>query len=174
MVTVHRLVLLTLIIGGVFASSVLVASAHRSGCHRWHSCPSDSGSYSCGDAGHPCSYPTYPASGGVVYPTGGYYKDCYDCAWKKVPDSDTRLWQSTLKRGSSGTAVTNLQKALLAEGVFLGEPSGYYGSLTEGAVKAFQKKYRIVTSGTPATTGYGQAGWATLSKLNALYTSQSF
>lgn len=25
--------------------------AHRSGCHRWHSCPSDSGSYVCGDKG---------------------------------------------------------------------------------------------------------------------------
>jgi hypothetical protein len=32
--------------------------AHRSGCHRWHSCPSDSGSYVCGDAGHPCRYGT--------------------------------------------------------------------------------------------------------------------
>ncbi len=30
------------------------ASAHRSGCHSWHSCPSDSGSYVCGDTGH-CS-----------------------------------------------------------------------------------------------------------------------
>lgn len=29
--------------------------AHRSGCHRWHSCPSDSGSYICGDWGY-CSY----------------------------------------------------------------------------------------------------------------------
>jgi hypothetical protein len=28
------------------------ASAHRSGCHRWHSCPSDTGSYVCGDTGH--------------------------------------------------------------------------------------------------------------------------
>jgi uncharacterized protein YgiM (DUF1202 family) len=36
--------------------------AHRSGCHRWHTCPSDSGSYTCGDAGHPCQYPTYPSS----------------------------------------------------------------------------------------------------------------
>lgn len=27
-------------------------SAHRSGCHRWHSCPSDDGSYECGDLGH--------------------------------------------------------------------------------------------------------------------------
>lgn len=30
------------------------AEAHRSGCHRWHSCPSDSGSYICGDIGR-CS-----------------------------------------------------------------------------------------------------------------------
>ena|SRR2546427_7306788 len=28
--------------------------AHRSGCHRWHSCPSDRGTYTCGDLGH-CS-----------------------------------------------------------------------------------------------------------------------
>lgn len=33
--------------------------AHRSGCHRWHSCPSDSGIYTCGDLGYPCRYPTY-------------------------------------------------------------------------------------------------------------------
>ncbi len=26
--------------------------AHRSGCHRWHSCPSDTGSYVCGDLGY--------------------------------------------------------------------------------------------------------------------------
>ncbi len=31
-----------------------IADAHRSGCHRWHSCPSDSGSYVCGDTGR-CS-----------------------------------------------------------------------------------------------------------------------
>lgn len=43
-------------------------SAHRSGCHRWHSCPSDTGSYVCGDSGHPCKYPTYPKSGGVILP----------------------------------------------------------------------------------------------------------
>ena len=30
------------------------AFAHRSGCHRWHSCPSDTGSYTCGDTGQ-CS-----------------------------------------------------------------------------------------------------------------------
>lgn len=30
------------------------AIAHRSGCHRWHSCPSDTGNYVCGDTGY-CS-----------------------------------------------------------------------------------------------------------------------
>lgn len=30
----------------------LRAYAHQSGCHRWHSCPSDSGSYACGDLGY--------------------------------------------------------------------------------------------------------------------------
>lgn len=39
--------------------SPAIAEAHRSGCHRWHSCPSDSGSYTCGDLGYPCKYPTY-------------------------------------------------------------------------------------------------------------------
>ena len=29
-------------------------SAHRDGCHSHHSCPSDSGSYICGDKGY-CS-----------------------------------------------------------------------------------------------------------------------
>lgn len=29
--------------------------AHRSGYHRWHSCPSDTGSYVCGDWGY-CSF----------------------------------------------------------------------------------------------------------------------
>src|SRR5947208_670491 len=28
------------------------AEAHRDGCHRWHSCPSDTGSYVCGDLGY--------------------------------------------------------------------------------------------------------------------------
>lgn len=44
-----------------FMSIDSVAFAHRSGCHRWHSCPSDSGSYSCGDTGYDnyCGYSTY-------------------------------------------------------------------------------------------------------------------
>lgn len=37
----------------VFLSMIPIdSSAHRSGCHRWHSCPSHTGSYECGDLGH--------------------------------------------------------------------------------------------------------------------------
>jgi hypothetical protein len=49
--------LLVLMLWTVSVTSVLVsapAHAHRSGCHRWHSCPSDHGTYTCGDLGH-CS-----------------------------------------------------------------------------------------------------------------------
>ncbi len=33
------------------------ASAHQDGCHRWHSCPSDTGSYVCGDLGYTSGCP---------------------------------------------------------------------------------------------------------------------
>lgn len=43
-------------IGVIVVGMALVGSnaaeAHRSGCHRWHSCPSDTGSYVCGDLGY--------------------------------------------------------------------------------------------------------------------------
>jgi len=46
-----RVAILALIASLTLASA---ADAHRSGCHRWHSCPSDRGTYVCGDLGH-CS-----------------------------------------------------------------------------------------------------------------------
>src|SRR5882724_2160735 len=46
----------SLLVLALIASLALVSSAdaHRSGCHRWHSCPSDRGTYVCGDLGY-CS-----------------------------------------------------------------------------------------------------------------------
>lgn len=153
-----------------FFITVEQASAHRSGCHRWHSCPSDTGSYTCGDLGYPCQYPTYPKSGGVVYPPNNYYKDCYTCAWKKVPANDTRVWKRQLQIDTSGTDVIYLQKALNIEGVYPEALyTGYYGPLTERAVKRFQKKYDIVSYGTPSSTGYGRVGWKTMAVLNLRY-----
>lgn len=49
----------------LFVSSLSVdsASAHQSGCHAQHSCPSDTGSYVCGDTGN---YSQCPAMGGTA------------------------------------------------------------------------------------------------------------
>jgi hypothetical protein len=59
-------------IGASAAISIESAEAHQSGCHRWHSCPSDTGSYVCGDLGYYtyCGYgPTAPPpSGGGAPP----------------------------------------------------------------------------------------------------------
>jgi hypothetical protein len=41
-----------LVVTSFGVSLVPKVSAHRSGCHRWHSCPSDTGSYVCGDLGY--------------------------------------------------------------------------------------------------------------------------
>ena len=49
----------------------LDASAHRSGCHRWHSCPSDTGSYTCGDTGYCSECPNNQyCSAGLPIPSG--------------------------------------------------------------------------------------------------------
>ncbi|WP_268542007.1 thermonuclease family protein [Candidatus Nitrosotenuis cloacae] len=42
------------LVGSVLILSEQDSFGHSDGCHRWHSCPSDSGSYTCGDTGH-CS-----------------------------------------------------------------------------------------------------------------------
>jgi len=58
MTTCPTLVMIfTIIVGtALITQSLTVANtplfAHRDGCHRWHSCPSDTGTYVCGDLGY--------------------------------------------------------------------------------------------------------------------------
>ncbi len=82
---------------------------------------------------------------------------------------------TTLGKGSEGSEVTALQTFLAKDPTLYPEGliTGYYGSLTEAAVKRFQQKHNIVSAGTPLTTGYGQVGPATRAKLNALLTTTS-
>src|SRR3989338_6778392 len=67
---------------------------------------------------------------------------------------------TTLKKCSSGDAVTRLQRFLAGDpGVYPEAAiSGTYGPLTEVAVKRWQVKFNIVISGTPASTGFGVVG----------------
>ena len=91
------------------------------------------------------------------------------------PASSTKrlLFGRVLTLGMSGDDVRALQQALAVRPDIYPEGliTGYYGTLTERAVKQFQKLEGIVGSGTPETTGYGQVGPLTLPKINELMLS---
>lgn len=72
-----------------------------------------------------------------------------------------------LSRGSRGTEVIALQEFLarLSDIYPNGQATGYYGALTEQAIKRFQVKYSVASSGV---VGYGLVGPKTRAKLNSL------
>lgn len=63
-------------------------------------------------------------------------------------------------RGTDGE-VRRLQQFLKDQGLFEGEPTGFFGPATEVAVQRFQAKHAVVKEGTPETTGYGAVGPST-------------
>src|SRR5215212_5848985 len=58
-----RLIAATAVGAAMLAAGGGTAAAHQDGCHRWHSCPSDTGSYVCGDLGYSSECPGYVPSG---------------------------------------------------------------------------------------------------------------
>ncbi|MEN9413042.1 MAG: hypothetical protein RLZZ342_129 [Candidatus Parcubacteria bacterium] len=66
----------------------------------------------------------------------------------------------SLKLGSSGDDVTRLQHFLARDKSVYpeGTVTGYYGALTEAAVRRWQTKFNIVSQGSPEATGYGVVG----------------
>lgn len=77
---------------------------------------------------------------------------------KKVEANST----PALKKGSKNSEVTALQKQLQTAGYFDGPVTGYYGSLTQEAVIAFQKARGITPNGI-----------ADINTLNALNTAET-
>jgi len=53
----RRLTAVLFTVAVLLVGGAMPAVAHRDGCHRWHSCPSDSGSYVCGDLGYTSQCP---------------------------------------------------------------------------------------------------------------------
>lgn len=97
-------------------------------------------------------------------------------AWTHVigmpaPDTFHHQFLKDLQYGQQGLEVKALQTALKIDGDFPATvtPTEYFGLITQSAVQKFQKKYGIVSSGTPATTGYGRMGPKTRAKLNSLF-----
>lgn len=88
-----------------------------------------------------------------------------------VPTITKSIFSQTLNKGSGGDEVTKLQKYLAQfpdiypEGLV----TGYFGSLTEAAVKRFQEKYaEDILSPLGLATGTGFVGEVTIAKLNEL------
>ena len=84
----------------------------------------------------------------------------------------------TLKVGSEGSDVSRLQQFLARDRSIYPEAnvSGYYGPLTEAAVRRWQTKFNIVSSGSPETTGYGVVGPRTAAAISlqcSLYSGSS-
>ncbi|TYR81663.1 peptidase [Priestia megaterium] len=72
---------------------------------------------------------------------------------------------SVLRQGMSGSAVSSLQQKLKSKGFFSAGVTGYYGSITTNAVKAFQRANSLAADGI--------AGPATLRKLNSSSSSSN-
>ena len=61
--------------------------------------------------------------------------------------------------GSRSPQVITLKKYLINEKLLpAGLTTNYFGPSTAAALKAWQKKKGLVSSGTPTTTGYGATG----------------
>ncbi|QSH39306.1 hypothetical protein JXR01_03325 [Candidatus Kaiserbacteria bacterium] len=75
-----------------------------------------------------------------------------------------------LNKGDENDEVRKLQLFLAQDPSVYPDAivSGYFGSLTQRAVQAWQAKHGIVSGGTPATTGYGSVGPKTRSAMASL------
>ncbi|MBP3523919.1 MAG: peptidoglycan-binding protein [Clostridia bacterium] len=88
-----------------------------------------------------------PADGVAGSKTLAAVKTAIDKAGGSISSSTTGL-----KVGSTGEKVIALQQDLTALGYYYGDISGHYGSLTQAAVKKFQKAKGINQDGIAGTT----------------------
>ncbi|MFC4767916.1 C40 family peptidase [Effusibacillus consociatus] len=89
-------------------------------------------------------------------------------------EAATKYGEKLLEKGSQGSEVVALQQDLRILGYFT-YPSntGYYGEITEGAVKAFQKDHGIQETGKVGPTTAPQIEEAAAKKAEELKQAQS-
>ena len=84
------------------------------------------------------------------------------------------IFQAPLYLSLRHPEVTILQRLLISRGLLLsGNDTGFYGPLTQEAVKKFQCQENIVCSGRPEDTGYGLVGTRTRERLNQISATSS-
>ena len=91
----------------------------------------------------------------------GYVYKTYVSVTKTASSSSSSSSTTRLEKGSTGSAVKDLQTKLKKLGYYDAYVDGDYGDTTVAAVKAFQKKYNL--------TADGIAGKETLKKLDSVY-----
>lgn len=79
----------------------------------------------------------------------------------------------TLTLGARGEDVRALQEFLRARGLLQSEATGYFGALTEAAVRSLQSAEGIVSSGDSVSTGFGVVGARTRTAIAARCGSQT-
>ena len=79
----------------------------------------------------------------------------------------------SLSLGSTGASVTALQQLLYNSYNNFPAPTGYFGTITQAAVRQWQSEHGIVSSGTPATTGWGVVGPRTAVAMQLCGTSST-
>lgn len=84
-----------------------------------------------------------------------------------VPRVCNLFLDQNLGIGARGEVVTGLQEFLRAEGVLSANPTGYFGSLTQEALKKWQASQGVVSSGDSRTTGWGLLGPTTRARIAA-------
>ena len=94
----------------------------------------------------------------------GYVYKTYVSVNKTASSSSSSSSATRLEKGSTGSAVKDLQTKLKKLGYYDAYVDGDYGDTTVAAVKAFQKKYNL--------TADGIAGKETLKKLDSVYKNE--
>lgn len=91
-----------------------------------------------------------------------------------TPSTEKCTFSRTLSRGDSGADVLSLQQYLIAQGLLSADSAtGYFGAKTETALGTWQADKDIVSSGTPATTGFGAFGTHTWSAMQQACTGST-
>lgn len=124
--------------------------AHQSGCHRWHSCPSDSGIYTCGDTGYsnycgsyystPTPVPTWTYKGATYYT----FNSANQAFWKDYYQQIDLVYLRLLDRSS-----TEKERKLWSQGVSFN--TGYNINRIVNYILA-SKEYHSKTTPTPTET----------------------
>jgi len=108
------------------------------------------------------------ATSTVQVQTSGRSGSSEGSAQSAIGNTSCAVLSGNLGMGSTGEDVSRLQAFLGKDKNIYpaGSVTGYFGRMTEDAVKNWQTAHNIVSDGTPGTTGFGVVGPHTRSEMD--------